>query len=91
MRPGREWDDSTAVEAAAPEPIPDERIVNNALHKMPDHPWSKPWSCPRNGRRRRTPNKPHQGQKENAADEAMEATAQARERQEEARVAYEQR
>ena len=23
---------------------------------------SKPWSCPRNGRRRRTPNKPHQGQ-----------------------------
>ena len=32
----KEWDDSTAVEAAAPEPIPDERIVNT-LHKMPDH------------------------------------------------------
>ena len=32
----KEWDDSTLAEAATPEPIPDERIVNT-LHKMPDH------------------------------------------------------
>ena len=32
----KEWDGSTAAEAATPEPIPDERIMNT-LHKMPDH------------------------------------------------------
>ena len=32
----KEWDGSTAAEAAAPEPIPDQRIMNT-LHKMPDH------------------------------------------------------
>ena len=52
---------------------------------------SKPRSFLGGGRRKRSPSKPHQGRKGNAACEAMEATSQARERQEEAMPFYEQK
>ena len=52
---------------------------------------SKPWSFLRGGRRKRTPSKPHQGRNGNAAFQAMEGTTQARERQEEAMLFYEQK
>ena len=85
----KEWDDSTTTESAAPELIPDERVMN-ALHKMQDdRQQTKVIS------RRRSP-KMYTEQATlrtngNSAYEAMETTTGARDRQEEARIFYERK
>ena len=79
------WDDSAIAAPCTSEPIPDKRVTN-ALHMMQDHLQQTMVIS-----QRRSPSKPHQRQKSNAAHEAMEAATQARERQEEARLAYVQK
>ena len=79
----KEWDDSTTTESAAPELIPDERVMN-ALHKMQDDRQQTMVISQRRSQKTYTEQATSRTNG-NAAYEAMEATAQARDRQEEAR------
>ena len=79
----KEGDDSTTTESAAPEVIPDERVMN-ALHKMHDYLQQTMVISQRRSQKMCTEQATSRT-KGNVAFEAMEATTQARDRQEEAR------
>ena len=77
----------TTADAAAPEPIPDERIMD-ARYKMQDCTRLTMVVSQKRAQKMHTEQAASRT-KGNTAYEAMEASTQARERQEEAKVAYE--
>ena len=84
------WEDSTTTESAASELIPDERVMN-ALHKMQDYLQQAMVISQRRSQKTCTEQATSRTNGHAAFSEAMEAATQARDRQEEGRLFYEQK